>query len=308
MMHSRRDFLRHGTALAAGTALCPWLLAAQEKPGFQFKYLLGSCLYGYKDLEEIVPEVRKTGATALDIWPKVHGNQREQLDEMGHEKFLALLEKHKVTLGCITQYKLGPLNLQPEMKVASQLGCQTIVTGAVGPKGLSGDELKQGVAEFLEKMKPHVAAAEEAGVTVAIENHGNSLIQSPDSLKWLAELNHSDHLKIALAPYHLPQDPQLLAQLVRDLGPAIHVFYAWQHGTGSSTPQPKEKELLQLPGRGELDFRPIVEALVETDFQGWTEIFMHSFPRGTSMLEETAAITAEVNRARAYLEDCLPTV
>ncbi len=57
--------------------------------------------------------------------PKVHGNQREQLAEMGEEKFAALLKQHGVSLGCITQYKLGPIGLRDEMKLAQQLGCQT---------------------------------------------------------------------------------------------------------------------------------------------------------------------------------------
>ena len=70
----------------------------------------------------------------------------------------------------------------------------------------------------LEKLKPHLEVAEETGVTIAIENHGNNLIDSPDSLKYLAELRPSENLGIALAPYHLPQDAELIAQLVKDLG------------------------------------------------------------------------------------------
>src|SRR6056297_2560998 len=132
---------------------------------FQFKYLLGSCMYGYTKLEEIVPEAGKTGATAIDIWPKVHGNQREQLDAMGEDRFRALLKEHDVSLGCITQYKLGPFGLQGEMRLAQRLGCQTIVTGGKGPKSLKGNELKAAVMGFIEKLKPHLAVAEETGVT-----------------------------------------------------------------------------------------------------------------------------------------------
>ncbi len=42
-------------------------------------------------------------------------------------------------------------------------------------------------------------------MTIAIENDGNHLIDSPDSLKWLAELSPTDHLGVALAPYQLDQ-------------------------------------------------------------------------------------------------------
>ena len=254
-----------------------------------------------------MPEVAKTGARAIDIWPKVHGNQREQLDQLGEESFQQLLQASNVTLGCITQFKLGPFALQNEMRLAQRLGCSTIVTGARGPAGLKGQELKNAVAAFAEKMKPHLAVAESVGVTVAIENHGNSLIESPDSLKWLVELSPSAHLGIALAPYHLPQDAEQMARLIQQLGNSISVFYAWQHGMGCHKKLPKDQELMQLPGRGALSFEPLLSALKTIDYSGWTEIFMHPVPRGIPILETTSQVTDEINHSRKYLEDLLQT-
>jgi sugar phosphate isomerase/epimerase len=302
---SRRDFCRVLSGVLAGTGLWSQLARAEEDAGFRLKYILGSCMYGYTPLEEILPEVHKTGAEAIDVWPKVHGNQREQMEEMGEERARALLEKHSVKLGCLTQYKLGPFGLQDEMRYAERFGCRLIVTGGSGPKGLEGQELKAAVKEFIEKMKPHLAVAEETGVTIAIENHGNNLIQSPDSLKWLAELRPSRHLGIALAPYHLPQDEELLSGLIREVGEAIEMFYAWQYGMGCMEKLPKEQELLQMPGRGELDFGPLLAAFREINYTGWTEIFMHPVPRGIPILEPTSAVTKEINRAREYLEQKL---
>ncbi len=270
------------------------------------RYLLGSCLYGYTDVKTILPEVRKTGATAIDVWPKVHGNQREQLEAMGETAFASLLKQHHITLGCLTQYKLGPFGLQDEMRLAQRLGCHTIVTGSRGPRGLKGSELKSAVAKFIEQMKPHLEIAASTGVTIAIENHGHALIESPDSMKWLAELAPNKHLAIAFAPYHLPQNEKLLADLIRTVGNRVAVFYAWQHGMGCMKKLPKEQELLQMPGRGSLDFAPILKALADINYQGWTEIFMHPVPRGIPILEPTSAVTAEINRARNYLERRLP--
>jgi sugar phosphate isomerase/epimerase len=262
-------------------------------------------MYGYAPLQDLLPEVRKTGASAIDIWPMTHGNQREQLAEFGERLFSEMLKEHKVSLGCITQYRLGPFRLQNEMRLAKRLGCKTIITGGKGPKDLKGSELKSAVAKFIEQMKPHLAIAEETGVTIAIENHANNLVASPDSLKWLAELRPSEHLAIALAPYHLPQDEVALSTLIRDLGNSIAMFYAWQHGMGCTVKLPKEQELLQLPGRGELDFAPLLAALREIKYSGWTEIFMHPVPRGIPILEPIEAVTAEINRSRAYLEKIL---
>jgi sugar phosphate isomerase/epimerase len=277
-------------------------------PAFSPKYILGSCLYGYMDVATIVPEVAKIGASAIDIWPKVHGNQREQLDEMGEAKFAELLKQHNVKLGCITQYKLGPFKLQDEMRLASRFGCQTMVTGGEGPKGLAGDDLKKAVREFVEKLKPHLEVAAQLGITIAIENHAKNIIESPDSLKWLVEFRPSRHLGVALAPYHLPQDEKLLADLIRSLGDGIAVFYAWQHGDGCMTKLPKEQELKQMPGRGTLDFKPLLAALRDINYRGWTEIFMHPVPRGVPILDTASAVTAEINLARGYLARCLAAI
>ncbi len=291
------------TPTFTASAFAPTPFAATGKP-FQPKYMLGSCMYGYTKLSEILPEVRKIGATAIDIWPKVHGNQREQLDEIGEEAFAALLARHEVSLGCITQYKLGPFGLQKEMRLAKRLGCKTIVTGGKGPTGLKGSELKSAVAGFVEKMKPHLAVAEETGVNIAIENHANNLIDSPDSLKWLVELSPGTKLSVALAPYHLQQDEAMISDLIGQLGDRIAVFYAWQHGMGCMKKLPKEQELLQMPGRGTLRFGPILDALAKIEYQGWTEIFMHPVPRGIPIHEATADVTAEINRSRDYLAKC----
>jgi len=298
---NRREFL----GAVAGAAVAPTATRAASADRFRLRYVLASCLYGYADLRTILPEVRKTGADAIDIWPKVHGSQREQLDEMGEDRFAALLKTHGVRLACITQYKLGPFALQDEMRLAARLGCRTIVTGAGGPKNLKGTELKAAVREFIEKMKPHLVVAEETGVTIAIENHAASLVESPDSMRWLAEMRPTSRLAIAFAPYHLPQDARLLAGLIRDLRGRIEVFYAWQHGMGCMQKLPKEQELLQMPGRGPLNFAPLLAALRDIDFRGNTEIFMHPVPRGDPILDSPAAVTAEIHRAREYLERCL---
>ncbi len=267
--------------------------------------MVASCMYGYMYIGEILPELAKCGSSQIDLWPKRHGNQREQLQDLGEDLFQQQLDRHNVKVGCLTQYPLGPFGLKEEMQLAKRLGCSLIVTGGDGPKGLAGDELKKAVSVFAEKMKPHLEVAEEHGVTIAIENHANDLFETADSLRWLREFAPSKRLAVALAPYHLPQVPEELAQLIRDLGDSIAMFYAWQHGDGCMTKLPKEQELLQLPGRGPLDFAPLLKAMSDIQYQGWTEIFMHPVPRGIPILETAQEVTAEINRSREYLAGLL---
>ena len=120
---TRRQILASTAAIAVGASRAGFS-AVSAATDFQFRYIVGSCMYGYLYLGEILPEVAKCGASHLDIWPKSHGNQREQLADMGEELFASLLQKHNVSLGCITQYKLGPFGLKNEMQIAQRLRCQ----------------------------------------------------------------------------------------------------------------------------------------------------------------------------------------
>lgn len=258
-------------------------------------------------LGDILPEIRKTGAEHIDIWPENHANHREQIEVMGHERFAEMLREHHVSLGILTHFDLGPFGLDDEIQVTRKLGGSMVISGSRGPGNLEGRALKAAVKDFVEKMKPHVAIAERESIIIGIENHANSLIASPDALRWFAELNTPKHLGIALAPYHLPQDSELIAGLIEDLGDHLVHFYAWQYGMGCNKKMPKQQELMQLPGRGPLDFAPIVAALKKINYSGWTEVFMHPVPRGIPILPTAADVTTEINHARKYLDGCLPS-
>lgn len=299
---SRREFLK--VATVGTTALVAGTNSVLAKP-FHFRYLLASSLYGKLPLEHVLAEVKRTGTDQIDIWPMPHANHREQIEEMGHEKFTELLKEHKVKLGVLSHYNLGPLGLQAAMPFGKRFGARLLISHSRGPKDLSGDTLKTEVRKFAEAMKPHVAAAEENNLVIGIENHSGALISSPDSIRWLMELVSSKHLGIALAPYHLQQDPVMIAKLIEDLGNRLVLFFAWQHGHGSVNKLPKHEELLQMPGRGDLDFVPIIRALKKIKFAGWTEVFMHPVPRGVPILDTASEVTSEINRARAYLDACL---
>jgi len=309
----RRQFTGGIAATLVATCLAkPSSADPPPEDSFTLNYMLASSMYGHIYLGDILPEVARTGATAIDLWPRKHGSQREQLDAIGEERFLAMIAEHGITAGCLTRYDLSPANRQDEMqaeiKLAGRLGCDTIVTAGRGPKGLQGSELKAAVKTFVEDQKPNIAIAEENGVRLAIENHGNNLINSPDSLKYLAELTPSPSLAIAFAPYHLPQDAKMMGELIQALGPSIALFYAWEHGMGCMKRLPKEQELMQMPGRGQLDFRPLLAAFQAINYEGWTEIFMHPVPRGIPILETEALVTQEINLARAYLDNLLSEI
>ena len=57
-----------------------------------------------------------------------------------------------------------------------------------------------------------------------------------------------------------------------------------------------------MPGRGTLDFAPILAALKKIDYSGWTEIFMHPVPRGIPIMDSIEDVLGRLTGARHYLD------
>lgn len=299
----RRRFLQSLSALTAASAFA-------SETAWNLNYMLASSMYGSLPLAEILPEVKKGGATAIELWPKKHGTQREELDVIGHDKFGEMLKEHGIGFGGTTRYDLGPFKLTEEIVTVKKLGGKFIVTGGSGEwKNVTPVQLRANVKDFVEKMKPHAARAAEHGVEIGIENHVNNLIDTPDSLRWLAdEIRNLPGIGIALAPYHLPQDTRLLTDLIRHIDKKMTLFYAWEHGMGCFKPMPKDEELQQLPGRGKLDWKPLLKALKDIQFTGPTEVFMHPTPRGIPIMPTLAESTAEIIRSKNHLDAIVATL
>ena len=301
----RRNVIKSIGSLAGGVTASP-LIAEQDK--FRLRYILSSAMYGYMPLESILPQVTLTGSEAIDVWCKVHGNQREQIDKMGHNVAKNLLAKHKVKAAVFTRYPLGPFGLVDEMrKIHKNFDAEIIVCGTTGPSEVKGKEAKKVVSEFLEKMKPHVSVAEELGMTIAVENHSRQFLYHPDSLQYFAELNSSKNLGVALAPHHLHRFQDQIPAIIRDLGNAnIPFMYFQEHSDGMYKKTSKEIEMRQMPGfGGGLDYKPILRALKDIKYDGYCEIFMHPVPRGIPILPTIEEISKAISKSREYIESSL---
>jgi sugar phosphate isomerase/epimerase len=306
---NRRQFLASLAASSATAALPSSSTAASAAAPLKIQYLLSSAMYGDMKLAQVLPEVSPAGCVGLDLWGKQHATHREEVDEMGVDAFAELLAKHQVKCLCSTRYPLGPFGLQPEMPVLKRLGGNLIVCASKGPKNVSGAEAKAGIKEFLELMKPHADAAAEYGITLAIENHANALLHTPDSIRYWAELNTHPALGVAFAPHHLHEHIADMPALIRDLGSKnLPFIYFQEYGIGSKQTVAKEIELQQLPGRGTLDYQPLLQAMRQIGFSGYAEIFMHPTPRGGPVLPTPAEITAVINESRQHIDQLLAQV
>lgn len=300
---------RTAIQLLGAAAILP--ARAEPERAFALRYVLSSAMYGDLPLDGVLAEVAATGSESVDIWRKVHATHREQVAGMGDEAFQELLAKNRTRMSVSTCYPLGPFKQGDELMWLKKIGGKMTVcgSGGMGKNDPVGEEAKRQVKAFFEKLKPHYELAEELGVTMAIENHKNSMLSSPDSIRYFAELNPSKHVGIAFAPHHLYDAVDEIPKLIRDIGRGqLPFFYFQEHHPSMKKKMPKEEELKQLPGFGSLDYLPILAALKEIGFDGLSEIFMHPVPRGIPVLPTAKEVSGVINKSRAYLEDCLKKI
>lgn len=301
---------RTAIQLIGAAAILP-ARAAQSADAFALRYVLSSAMYGDLPLDSVLAEVAATGAESVDIWRKVHATHREQITEMGDEAFQKLLAKHKTKMSVSTCYPLGPFKQSDELKWLKKNGGQLTVcgSGGMGKNDPVGEEAKKQVKAFFEKLKPHYELAEELGVTMAIENHKNSMLSSPDSIRYFVELNPSKHVGVAFAPHHLYDAVEEIPKLIREIGrEQLPFFYFQEHHPSSKKKMTHEEERKQLPGFGTLDYIPILSALKDIGFNGLSEIFMHPVPRGVPVLPTAKEINALINESRDHLSKCIGQV
>lgn len=300
---------RQAIQLMAAGAMLPTV--ARSENAFALRYVLSSALFGDLKLDSVLAEVAATGSASVDIWRKVHATHREQIADMGDEAFQELLTTYKTKMSVSTCYPLGPFKQDDELKwVKKNRGNLTVCgSGSMGEKDPVGREARRQVKSFFEKLKPHYELAEELGVTMAIENHKNAMLSSPDSMRYFVELNPSKHVGIAFAPHHLHDAVEEIPKLIRDIGKdQLPLFYFQEYHPSAKQKMTKADERKQLPGFGSLDYVPILAALKEIKFDGLSEIFMHPTPRGVPVLPTANEITGLINTSRRYLEDCLAKI
>jgi sugar phosphate isomerase/epimerase len=168
------------------------------------------------------------------------------------------------------------------------LGGGLAIQGSTEP--CKPEELTPKMRTFLESLKPLLELAEKHNSRLAIENHGNALLDSPDSFKAFVDLNTSPRLGLALAPYHLQAIGASVEEAIRISGRQLLFFYAWQN----------RPETSQLPGHGPTDFTPWLRALAQVDYRGFVNPFMHGHV-------EARVMAAALAKSRDYLRHCAKT-
>ncbi len=235
-------------------------------------------------IEKACERIAGLGFEAIDIWSAHEGcpHLDDVASRLGPQGLRTLLDQHKLKLFAFSVYAGGYARYAQLLGEAG--GGVAIQGSAVACKP---EELIARMRQFIDELKPLVDLAEKYNSFLAIENHGDALLNSLDSLKAFVEVNTSPRLGIALAPYHIQAANASVEEAIRICGRQLFFFYAWQH----------QPDLKQLPGVGPTDMTPWIRALAEVRYRGYVNPFMHGHP-GTEIM------AANLATARDYLKDC----
>ncbi|MCL4786965.1 MAG: sugar phosphate isomerase/epimerase [Verrucomicrobia bacterium] len=239
----------------------------------------------FKDLsiEQACEQIAQLGFEAIDIWCAY--DKCPHLDDvaarLGPEGLKAVLVKHRLKLYAFSTY-IGGYAKYAEL--LGNAGGGVAIQGSAPP--CKPEELTAKMKSFFEGLKPLAELTERHNSWLAIENHGNALLDSLDSFKAFVDLNPYQRVGIALAPYHVQAIGASVEDAIHIAGRQLLFFYAWQKADGMN----------QLPGHGQTDFQPWLAALAEVNYPWYVNPFMHGHV-------EPAPMSAALAKSRDYLRE-----
>lgn len=283
---SRRRFvygaISAGAVAAAAAGWKPNAAAFSAK--WQMRLSASTINFMSLPVEEACRRIAALGFEAVDIWSAHAGcpHLDDVLSRLGAEGLAGVLEECKLKLYSFSVYQGGYARYA---ELLGQCGGGVAIRGSTRP--CEPAQLPARMKEFLESLKGELDLAEKHNSYLAIENHGNALLDSLDSFKAFVDLNRNPRLGIALAPYHVQGRKESVEQAISICGGQLFYFYAWQRAT----------EVGQLPGHGPADFVPWLRALAQIDYRWYVNPFMHHEP-------EPGAMSLALAKSRSYLLDC----
>jgi len=285
----RRNFLKVVGLGAAAWLTAPvlptWAREAATGQKWRLRLSTSSIHFMQLPIEQACEQIAKLGFEAIDIW-SAHGGcpHLDDVDKhLGPHGLKKLLAKHHLKLFAFSVYKGG---YERYAELLGKAGGGVAVRGS--DKGEpKPEELTTRMQQFIEGFKPLVELAEKHNSYLAIENHGNALLYSLDSLKAFVDINTSPRLGIALAPYHLQRINASVPEAINICGKQLFFFYAWQSYPGSK----------QLPGIGQTDMTSWIQALADIQYRGYVNPFMHGHL-------EPDVMAANLAKSRDYLKAC----
>ena len=227
-----------------------------------FRFSASTVLYGRQALDKACAELAAVGLRHIDLWHVE--NWCEHLS-VGVPAVRDTLRRHGLKLDSVSAFNWPPARLPALLDQLAELNGRALITASAKP-GIS-------VSCYLEQIDPVIRHAESLGVTLAIENHGATVIDSIESMQTMLSLEPSHALGVAISPIHLFNRDESTADAIQALGQRVALCYAWDWGAKGLANW--RDPALQFIGTGNIDHRPIFEALHAARYAHPFQLFAH---------------------------------
>lgn len=257
-----------------------------------FRFSASTVLYGRQALDRACSELASVGLRHIDLWHVE--NWCEHLAD-GVPTVRETLRRHGLELDTISAFNRPLARLPALLDQLAGLNGRVLITASAKPDVT--------VPRYLEEIDPVIRHAESLGVTLAIENHGATVIDSIQSMLALLNLQDSAALGIALSPIHLYNRGESTADAIHALGHRVALCYAWDWGARGLANWKDPTQ--QFIGTGNVDHRPIFRALQATGYAHPVQLFAHG-PENWPPKKTTVHLRRALAVARCFADTTNP--
>lgn len=160
-------------------------------------------------------------------------------------------------------------------RLCRDLGGRIMVLGSPQQRnllpGVTHEQAMELAADCLRRAMPTL---EECGVTLAVEPLGpaeGDFLRTAALGVQLCEMVGSRHCRLHLDVKAMSTESKPIPQIIRECAPLLEHFHANDANRRG-------------PGMGEIDFRPIFDALAEIDYRGWVSVEVFDYEPGVEAL------------------------
>jgi predicted dehydrogenase/sugar phosphate isomerase/epimerase len=217
--------------------------------------VVSSLLYHDTTFETAVQQLSRLGVSAVDLWSMPAF--AEHLDPASPEDARETLDAHGIDVPVVSVYDSDPV--EERLRAAAAVGAEAVVMGGRSPDRPETWEP--------ETTRSHLDLAADLGLTLAFENHLDSLETVGEMESLLDALDHPA-AGICLAPPHLVAAGGDPVEALARLGDAVEVAYVWDTEPGVTPETADEiwwdRADSQVPGGGgSLDVEAYLDAAAE---------------------------------------------
>lgn len=245
--------------------------------------------YGYTGIEFAPFTIHKnareiTAARRADVCAQV---KAADLQTVGLHWLLAHTEGYYLTSPDAAVRTRTADYLRDLVLLCRDLGGTVLVLGSPQQRnllpGVTHDEALRYAADVIGRVLPTL---EECGATLAVEPLGpaeGNFLLTADAGCALIDLVSSPHCRLHLDVKAMSSEGKPIDQIIRRHASVLHHFHANDANRRG-------------PGMGDIDFLPILRALLDIEYHGWVSVEVFDYTPGVEALARDSI---------RYLQDCL---